>query len=1042
MANLLEKGRNWLIKHEIIMNIREGYVDSLFFPKEMPKWLVTKRVDYIEMAIKQGYIIDISTPDYIKNNPKYVDLFLKIIRHRIKEENFCGLYNISAEILEKIGINYIKKAIDNGFDLTNESEFYNMSPLNVLLKNTAIIEYIIERNPQKIIILNKVHETVLQEICKNPKLMCNYIEMATEKNKKPYFIADLNIDYIMYYINRAKIIGDTLSDVSLEKWKQIYSINPDLMKIALAKGMRYDELPDDVIDIFESQLIEQGFNDIMNGKYLGYMPEILVNKIASNPEYTKAIIKNGQFDIFYYVEYTDEYLRLLIEEYLGENELREINEITRKNYKNYDELLSVNENFNRLFFEYIKDKLPTFEKNNYYDEDYDYEEAKERFKTTTNKFLKFLKITKINGVNIDYKTLMRINDELLSKYKTKVVTNLMQNEFFNTNQETRDAVFVIIGIFGLFDDDKIASNTRFNKINSALRKIPDKISEDEYKDLLEHFNEHNDLIKECFESVPVKKYTKKQNQTIPACLEIYSTYFTDELTEKQYKFLKKLLPKGTINRELTDYLRNTYEEEQCTNYMLKNNISQEKINEIINMMQQIDIEGMFNVESLHMIFSSCKQTYSEEFYEFIIDNIDKILVDKRNQRNIWEIQRNFDKIKEENVGQKVSYVQAIEYVNKVDYGNIKDTNFIQELKKAGVTSADAAKYYLELHQSASTIKATSLPCYEKEYIKTVNGEKVKFRARRLDKSDPLLVLVGEKEYTNCCQSYAQPGQRCNEHSAKSAEGGVFVTEVFLNDKWVLLTQSWDWVNNNVYCHDNIEATKIAKKYKDIIAEIYFDHAKYVIETSKKTIEQYITNNSLDAEKLKQAKRQIITLVTVGTTFNDINIFKYFKRAAKSPIGPVGYNGYRDSDFQRIIEGTEQFIESKSQSEQLHFYKEKTLIKKYKISQIWNTREKIIISEILSKNNQNIDDYYSEKTNVIYTDNWVIICTPEEEKIMINSIAILNESEETEIEILNELKKLSKIYPLMTTSEKVKSSKAYNTVILEQTQPAGMTNKIN
>ena len=1045
MANLYEILKSGFTRHDLISDIREGSVQDLHFPNEKPKLFTGRKVDYIIMAIKKGYKIKEGDPDYITKDPKYIDLFVKKTRYRIKEENFYDLYNIPAEILEKIGINYIKKAIDNGFDLTKESEFYNMSPLHFLLKNTAIIEHIIERNPQKIIILNKAHETVLQEICKNSKLMCRYIDMIIEQGKNAMFVGKLNVNYILYYINRATTIGENLVYVTSEKWQQIYSINPGIMETALAKGMYYDELSEDVIDIFESQLIKQGFYDIMNKKYryLGLLPDTLLKKIASNPEYLRSIIKDGQIEIIWYAEYKAEYLRLIIEEYLDESELKEINETTGKNYKDYNELLSVNENFNMLFFEYIKDKISSLE-DNQGDAWFDYEEAKENFQNTKNKFLKFLKITRINGVNISYETLMKMPDELLSKYKTKVVNNLMQNKFLSTNQETIDATFSIIGMFGLFDDDRIASNTRFNKINSVLRKMPDKISEDEYKELLDHFSAQKSLIEECFEKTEAKKYTKKQGQPIPACLEIYSTYFTDELTEGQYKFLKKLLPKGTICRELTDYLRNTYEEVQCTNYRLKNNASQAKHDEIRDMMQQIDVEGMLTVESLHMIFSGCKQTYSEEFYQFIIDNIDKILIDKKNQRNIWSIQRNFDTIKKENVGQKVSYAKAIEYVNKPNYGDIKDTRFIQELKKAGVTSASAAQYYLNLHEISSQIKATSLPLYEKEYIEKINGETIKFRARRLDKRDPLLVLVGEKEYTNCCQSYAQPGQKCNEHSAKSEDGGVFVTEVFLNGKWILLTQSWDWVNNNVYCHDNIEATKTAKKYKDTIAKMYSDHAKHVIEISKKTIEQYIESNNLDTEHLRQAKRQIITLVTVGTSFNDIGVHKYFKRKVRSTIGPIGYKGYRDSHFQLIIEGTEQFVESKIQTGTLHLFKEKAIVKKHKISEVWNTLEKNKILEILLKNGQNIDDYYSEKTSVIYTDNWVIIYKVEKENFMIDNIVFLGESEQYKCEALDALRELAKILPLETTSNQVQSSDIYKLVSSEQnsTEQIRMTNNIN
>ena len=182
------------------------------------------------------------------------------------------------------------------------------------------------------------------------------------------------------------------------------------------------------------------------------------------------------------------------------------------------------------------------------------------------------------------------------------------------------------------------------------------------------------------------------------------------------------------------------------------------------------------------------------------------------------------------------------------------------------------------------------------------------------------MLVGETNYTNCCQRYGGLGHNCMAHAVSSSDGGIFVTMLLQDGEWILLTQSWDWQNNNLYCHDNIEATSYFKNspasLKEAVARVLELDGKYIIEKSKKEVENYIqarkktVEKSLSINKEKELRelqklqeREVIRLVTTGNGNDDLRLSNYFsssiqvnqnyfiagKKSTLSNFQPVNYN---------------------------------------------------------------------------------------------------------------------------------------------------------
>lgn len=1009
MANIIEKIVKKLMIYELKKRIQAGDMEYVFFPKEIDFKKISNKndkKDYIITAIKKGYKITEHTPDYIKKDKRYLKFYIDELRRTIIQNKYNDLYGIYDNVIQNLNSDkdYILKAIENGYDILKGNNGYIMS-------NTKYIKYYINVT-KNIKTLNRISPSILQQICKeNSDLMFRYIDYAIKEKIDADFIGDLDIDYIIYYINHAETInGQELDTISEDKWKKLQKEDPKIINLAFKKSFYINEnIPEFIKQEYDNEIKNTILNNILNRKYenLWNIDEEILQDLAKKPDIVKKILEIGYIEIIYYTEINKENEKLYLEKLLEKNDflLNYINEITHKEFKTYSEFIFLNEYLTTLLYQIEKEKsfLNMYDSSDIANEVYGAED----------KLLELLKVTRINGMNIDYESLLKIDDELIKKYKSKIYEELLlkENNIFNINSETKASALEAIGIFGLFEDDKIGVNIRLNKLKEIINKIPNKITEEEYNKILNEYNDKQELIKKSFKQIVGKKYIKKENAQIPPALEFYEEYFVEELNEKKYAFLKKLFPDGTVGSDLNKFLKNSYTEHECIYYQL-NDLTKEEQNEIRNIIQNTYIEGTLTKYSLHNILSGFKQEYNKDFYEYFIKNLDLILIDEKNQRQIKQIKNDFEQIKLESTTEQPTYAKTIEYINKPIYNENIDEEFLEELKIAGVTSKEASSYYYNLHKEASNIDETALPNYKKEYEEIINNNTIKFRARRLEKKDPLLVLVGEKNYTNCCQSYNEAGQNCNKYSAISKYSSVFITEVLWNGKWTMLTESWDWVNNDVYCHDNIEGTLMLKNHRmfnDIVRKMYEDHARYILEISKTIIEEYIKQNEQITEQSRnQLENQIIKMVTVGTDYNDINITTHYKKKVKNPKGPVGYHGYRDSNNQIIICGIETKVEKKNSINQLCIYKENKKIKNCKVMSL-SKEDKQQINAMLQ---QDIQATYKD-AQIIFNNKWAIIYIINKEEISIEDIKVVEVNNDNLQELATSLRKLIQIYPQAT-----------------------------
>lgn len=1009
MATLIKKIHDSLQIHELKKTIEEGNINYVFFPDKIDLNKISSKddkKDYIVKAIQRGYKITNDSPDYIKKNKRYLKLYIEKLRYKIENKNYSDLYDVPKEVIRNLNTNrdYIIKAIENGYDIFKDQKQY------IIMSNANYIKYYIKIT-KNVEALNRssVSEEMIKKIAEdNPNLITQYIDYALKNNQDAWFVVKADLKYIIYYINNAKeISNDFLYSVSYEKWEKIKEINPEIISIAIRKCNDLNTLTSDFIkNEYQDAYINKILQNIINNKYnsLWELDDYTINEIIKDPKKIDVIMDAGYYEIFYYTENNVENTKKYLEDILESDKelLNYINEITHKKFKSYSEFIYLNEHLRSLIYDIEQTRAFS-----HMDED-----LREEVFTVEDKLKELLKVTRISGMNLDYAGLLNIYDSLIPKYKSKIYEELVLKEknVFCIDIATKKSVFDAIKIFGLFEEDKVNVNIRLNKLKEIINKLPTKISKEEYEKIIDENQSQKEFIEKVFKQVTGKKYIKKEGTQLPPALEIYEKYFIEELTDKKYSFLKKLLPDGTLGSELNKYLKATYEEQECEQYEL-NNLTKEAQEKIRKIIQNTDIEGAITKHSIHRIFSGCMHEYNKEFYDFFTKNIELILNDEINQSSIKEIQQSFETIKNESPTTEPTYAKAIEFISKIKYGQNIDSMFADALNKAGVTSMEAANYYYDLHNKAAKITSTSLPNYNKIYKEIVNGKEMTFRARRLEKKDPLLVLVGEKDYTNCCQTYLSAGSECNKYSAVSKYSGVFVTEALLNGKWSMLTQSWDWVNNEVYCHDNIEGTKLLKNHKEYdeaVFKMYEEHAKSIIEKSEKDIKEYIEENEItNPETIEQLNNQIIKVVTVGDTYNDINVEIRYQNEIKKPKGPIGYNDYRDSKKQLIISGHEAKVDKKYLPNQLSIYKENNIIKTGSMSEL-SVSEIKQINKILQEDIKEI--YKSQDTKIVFAENWVIIYTTNENGITIENIKATNNNLK---ELSATLRKLKKIYPNIT-----------------------------
>ena len=479
------------------------------------------------------------------------------------------------------------------------------------------------------------------------------------------------------------------------------------------------------------------------------------------------------------------------------------------------------------------------------------------------------------------------------------IWNKIKNLFDLKDIEMSEAVSEMIAIFGLFENDNGAKGRLQDYIDFVHNKnviLTDNIpyhadlidyyicyalesGVDEFDIDLTQMQEMKNSISAYITAVDYTYYQLKSGVIIP---KEFNIDLTQNLTMKERKNIKKLT--GNYGKKINDFVKENYEIVNRTGYKIINN--SECFNENGNFVNQ---------STLHRMFDGCNKKFDLDFYNFLMKYMDTILKNEIYQRKIKDIQKHFQSIKtyyKLHAGiDDITLKQAINYVENIGFDNVHEGNmeFAKEVKKSGVASQEAFEYYQKIFELNDQRKLSSL--IKRSNIYEINGYKIKTELLRKD--DSFSMLVGETNYTNCCQVFGGVGHNCLAHAVNSEDGGIFVTKLIKDDEEILLTESWDWQNNNVYCHDNIEGTPYFEKNKDlhdvvakaieldaleIIRKSREEVEKYIIERSKKIEKSLLSKEEKDKELEELAeleKREVIRLVTVGSGNSDLELSNYY-----------------------------------------------------------------------------------------------------------------------------------------------------------------------
>lgn len=479
------------------------------------------------------------------------------------------------------------------------------------------------------------------------------------------------------------------------------------------------------------------------------------------------------------------------------------------------------------------------------------------------------------------------------------IWNKIKNLFDLKDIEMSEAVSEMIAIFGLFENDNGAKGRLQDYIDFVHNKnviLTDNIpyhadlidyyicyalesGVDEFDIDLTQMQEMKNSISAYITAVDYTYYQLKSDVIIP---KEFNIDLTQNLTMKEMKNVKKLI--GNYGKRINDFVKENYEIVNRTGYKIINN--SECFNENGNFVNQ---------STLHRMFDGCNKKFDLDFYNFLMKYMDTILKNEIYQRRIKDIQKHFQNMKtyyKLHAGtDDITLKQAINYIENIEFDNIHERNaeFVADVKMAGVASQEAFEYYQKIFELNDQRKLSSL--IKRSNIYEINGYKIKTELLRKD--DSFSMLVGETNYTNCCQVFGGIGHNCLAHAVNSEDGGIFVTKLIKDDEEVLLTESWDWQNNNVYCHDNIEGTPYFKKNKDLhdaVAKAIELDAIEIIRKSKEEVEKYIIERRKKIEKsllskeekdkkseelAELEKKEIIRLVTVGSDNSDLKLSDYY-----------------------------------------------------------------------------------------------------------------------------------------------------------------------
>ena len=410
-------------------------------------------------------------------------------------------------------------------------------------------------------------------------------------------------------------------------------------------------------------------------------------------------------------------------------------------------------------------------------------------------------------------------------------------------------------------------------------------------------------------------YKLKHGVTIP---EELVPFLPTELSVEQYNYL---ITDGNFACFL-----NPVKEVILDGYTTNPNLPAEKRDAIYSTLYSCGLPNYVDFGTIHRMFDGCAQEFNEEFYNLIVNNMSLFLEDEKKQSAVKALQKSMNTAIEyykANGNSQPTLLDLFTFMEttpfEFEFGN---KEFASLAKNAGIKTQSVYNRYQELLPLLQKRKKTTIPRHEKTYTYVdKDGKEYKVMTKILRLDDPMTMLVGESQFTNCCQVYGNAGEECMVHASSSENGGIFAVYL-INEKGMpeMLTQSWIWTREAKLCLDNVEATalitskqgKEKRLYQDIATFGIIQASSDIVETSAKGVEKYIAektkkilNSSTLSETEKQQElrnldilrqRQTLQIVTVGEGCDDLNVAETFKdrEIASLSQGPKGYVGYRDS----------------------------------------------------------------------------------------------------------------------------------------------------
>ena len=572
-------------------------------------------------------------------------------------------------------------------------------------------------------------------------------------------------------------------------------------------------------------------------------------------------------------------------------------------------------------------------------------------------------------------------------------SKLMKIKEYAESPESRSAMLKLAYSFGVFDQDQKG----FKEIIDLLTGVPKKIDSN-----LEY------VIQEIDKFIDVdENNTKKTSEMTPkekeeAYIKLIDNIDEDEMDTLTYKNLVDLL--HTLSEEQIEIdlskpiFSQLYRKNNDGTYIIAfNNQSFPKLTQSIRKILEPFYEiPILTPDKAHESFGGFELKYDADFRDFLLSNIDEILMNSKYISFVSNVQRQFDIIKTTNSNRRLTWDLAISFIQNNIYENVNIGNeAVVEISSIAGYSQSDFDILQQIYNYGKQRTFSSIPRIEN------TNNKYTYEILRLD--DPLAMAIGT--LTNCCQRLHDDAEMCMEHSMIDKNGRVFVVK---DSQGNIVAQSWVWRNKDVLCFDNIEVPKKAlersekqdkksgtTKFAEEIYSVYKQAAHELIEKDEKVYRDLLKNNQITKEQYEGLR---LGKITVGLGYNDIadsikrnSFIDKAKRVEPLPFkAPVKLKErlyIKDSKTQYILDERTERKPIESETLSVHNdtyieYDDSNFTKRNLL-----TFEKL---EKLTKEDQttlkvSTNDYEQEEQNHIVTDlaeNYGL--NPETTKIVINS----------------------------------------------------------